>query len=945
MQTKLTDSLDPAIENAQRIQAAHMLSQVAISIAVLATIFYGLMLFVAPTHALRWLLTMGAVNTATIVVFYLVRRNVVWLARVVIFLLMWGIVTTLCLTGGGLRSPIFPGYLCVIFASGVFFSKRAGIAAMVWCGLTAFVMVWLEQAGMLSPQPIVTDSVLLWWNFVSIAGFVAALQYVAVQKTDNVLRIALNELANRQRIQTSLQERVAQYSALTSNALDGFVIVGRDGHILDANAAYAEMTGFSRAELQTMTMMALDPDEAPDAAARHRSDIIAKGSERFMARHRCKDGRIIEIEVSATFVPESACIASFVRDVTASQQAQVALRESEERFHTLAELCPAGIYLTNARGECIYTNQRWCDMAGMTYDQAAGQGWIQGLHADDRSRVAAAWEHMIESKGKWGLEYRFKRPDGRISWVLGVATASHNEHGELTGYIGANVDIGDLKQAEEALRERDLFNRTVLDSLTANIAVLDANGDILATNRNWDLFAQQNGASEKAGAFIGANYLSECRRAAASGDESARQALYGLTAIFAGETTSFSLEYPCDSPDQKRWFVLQATAMQGGNGSVVIVHEDVSERKRSDEEVRRKTEEIDRFFSLSRDLFCISDHDGHFITMNPAWEETLHYPRAELMAHSFLDFVHPSDLAATRQAMAVLAGQQEVSNFVNRYRAKNGDHHWLEWRAVPGGAVVYAAARDITRRKQAEQERERMLAQLRVDQEQLHALSRRILDVQESERRHIARELHDEIGQSLTVLKMLIERRDLRLDDGLTPRLSDALSMLGQLIATVRDLSLDLRPAMLDDLGLLPALLWFLDRFSAQTHVEVSFHHGDIAGRRFGTIIETAAYRIVQEALTNVALHAAINAATVRVWTSDRILNILVADEGQGFDVRAALATGEASGLAGMQERATLLDGHVTIESTPGGGTQVSAQIPLSGSTERGADDDLDRTG
>ena len=80
---------------------------------------------------------------------------------------------------------------------------------------------------------------------------------------------------------------------------------------------------------------------------------------------------------------------------------------------------------------------------------------MQGLHPDDRAKVTAAWYRMVESKGKWGCEYRLQRPDGRIFWVLGVATAVHNQQGELTGYIGANVDIGDIKRAEEALRERD----------------------------------------------------------------------------------------------------------------------------------------------------------------------------------------------------------------------------------------------------------------------------------------------------------------------------------------------------------------------------------------------------------------------------------------------------------------------------------------------------------
>ena len=117
----------------------------------------------------------------------------------------------------------------------------------------------------------------------------------------------------------------------------------------------------------------------------------------------------------------------------------------------------------------------------------------------------------------------------------------------------------------------------------------------------------------------------------------------------------------------------------------MIAHEDISERKCSEEELREKTEEIDRFFSLSPDLFCIATQDGYLHMINPVWEETLGYTHAEIMAHSFLDFVHPADLAATRQAMAALAAQQEVTNFVNRYRGKDGDYRWLEWRAVPGG--------------------------------------------------------------------------------------------------------------------------------------------------------------------------------------------------------------------------------------------------------------------
>jgi signal transduction histidine kinase len=150
----------------------------------------------------------------------------------------------------------------------------------------------------------------------------------------------------------------------------------------------------------------------------------------------------------------------------------------------------------------------------------------------------------------------------------------------------------------------------------------------------------------------------------------------------------------------------------------------------------------------------------------------------------------------------------------------------------------------------------------------------------------------------------------------------------------VHELALDLRPAMLDDLGLIPALLWRCERYTAQTQVKVNFAHTGMA-TRFPPEVETAAYRIVQEALTNVTLHAGVNEATVRLWTDQNQLVVEIQDQGNGFDPDAALAAGATSGLAGMRERALLLGGQFTLESAPGNGTRVTAKLPLI--TEQGS--------
>jgi signal transduction histidine kinase len=144
----------------------------------------------------------------------------------------------------------------------------------------------------------------------------------------------------------------------------------------------------------------------------------------------------------------------------------------------------------------------------------------------------------------------------------------------------------------------------------------------------------------------------------------------------------------------------------------------------------------------------------------------------------------------------------------------------------------------------------------------------------------------------------------------------------------VQQLSLDYRPTMLDNLGLVPTLQWYFQRYTNRTGVAVTFKH-NVVEQRFPTEKETAAFRIIQEALTNVARHAGRKEVTVRLWVNAYALHVQVEDQGTGFDVAAKLASGTSSGLTGMRERATLLGGNVTVESAPGAGTQVTAELPF----------------
>jgi signal transduction histidine kinase len=225
---------------------------------------------------------------------------------------------------------------------------------------------------------------------------------------------------------------------------------------------------------------------------------------------------------------------------------------------------------------------------------------------------------------------------------------------------------------------------------------------------------------------------------------------------------------------------------------------------------------------------------------------------------------------------------------------------------------------------------------LRAKNRQLQELSWRLVEAQEVERRFVAAELHDDVGQALTALKLMLEMAAQQPETAREANLQDAQALLAELSGRIRNLSLDLRPAMLDDFGLFAALEWLFERFTQQTRVRVAHNFSFLDERRFPRPIETAAFRIIQEALTNVARHAQTQGVEVSIVVTPEAVRLRVKDEGVGFELADDRDGYQSGGLSGMRERANLLGGQLTIRSTPGAGTEVSAELPLTGIRKAG---------
>ncbi len=189
----------------------------------------------------------------------------------------------------------------------------------------------------------------------------------------------------------------------------------------------------------------------------------------------------------------------------------------------------------------------------------------------------------MKSPLRWS--FRINRPDGTVRFIRGDCEAVYDDKNRFIYLAGSGQDITERKQAEEALREREEFNREVLNSIDFSVAVIDRDGHIISVNKAWERFAQQNGgAPEKTG--VGINYLDTCRA-------DAPEALSGLLAVMNGSMERFELEYPCDSPGEKRWFVMRTSPLSKQRGGIIVAHMNITERKQMEEELEKYNQELE----------------------------------------------------------------------------------------------------------------------------------------------------------------------------------------------------------------------------------------------------------------------------------------------------------------------------------------------------------------
>lgn len=752
-------------------------------------------------------------------------------------------------------------------------------------------------------------------------------------------------------------------SVLNLLPIGACVVVAETGDIVMANDNVAAVLGVATAEVLTgrSVLEFVQPQQRAEVRDYLRDAAQRKTPTEFVhQRLKLASGRSIDLEVAAgSYNLDSRPVIQLAfRDITDRSLAETALRDSEALFRSLAETTEAAIFLFRG-AQNLYVNAAACRITGYSYDELMAMPFWQTVHPDFRTMVrerGLARQQQQSIPGNYEVAILTKT--GATRWVQ-YAGAVIDYQGE-PAVLGTAIDITARREIEQALQESEARFRTVAQVSPASITVHVDDRLVYANPATFS----QTGFSEEELKVIDFWSLLHADSVATM-----QQAYRHMS---QGEAVSgLKLQVHTKNGTHKWLDINWSPFEQGGKTAWVITGYDITALVEAEQALRNYAHRLEALSQIDR-----------LGLLAKSRQETAAAALDHIRALIPCDRASIVEVDAARQAHVVLAVSPQIGSAIlpgRRFKLEHwaavhnnlahGIHRVADLDALPAltqlqaeirseGIRSYIAAPltandrlvgvlnlgsfqpnafgddvapivlEVGQRVALALYSAQLFSELERSHGRLEDMSRRLVQLQESERRHIARELHDEVGQTLTALGIhlgIAARAD---GEERPARLAEARRLVDDLAGRVRRMSLDLLPPMLDDLGLLPTLLWYFDWVAQQYQLLVVFEHQGIE-RRFDPDIETTMYRVVQEALTNVARHAQTQEAAVRLWADSSTISAQIEDRGQGFDLDLALSRMDNSGLSGMRERVRLLGGQLVIEAQPGNGACITALLPL----------------
>ena len=600
--------------------------------------------------------------------------------------------------------------------------------------------------------------------------------------------------------------------------------------------------------------------------------------------------------------------------------AEEELQHSESRYRTLVEQATDYIMITDQKGFLLDVNSSLCKMFGYRKEELLGLNISEIIDSEQLKNDPIRLDVLLSGQSVL-TERRMMNKVGNIIEV--EANIKMLPDGRI---LAISRDITDRKIAKARLEASEQNLRQVLSSTADSFYVIDQNYNVILINK-----AAEKNLEIAWGkpVTVGTNILDLVP------DEKDEPIRSSLKKVFAGKRVEYELHLSVAGLPE--WVVVNFMPVNDDNGVILgayIVSKDITERKKAEE----KLQESERFLNKTQSVSKIGSYVLDFNTGE--WKSSYEVDNIFGFAANdsrtvdeWISIVHPDHQKMMQEyfTQEVVGKKQRFDKEYKIVNKKTMKEYWvhgigdLEFNSNIALNKMLGTIQDITERKKAELDLEESYKAVR-------KLTEHLQNIREEERTHIAREIHDELGQQLTVLKMdiswLNKKIGITADDTVKQKMKELLDMLDGTVKTIRRISSELRPSLLDDLGLIVAMEWHLKEFANRSGVKTKFLETETAEPSISLAAKTGLYRIFQESLTNVARHARARKVIISLHQNENIIILKIEDDGVGFDVKKSTMQ-RTLGILGMKERTLMMGGSYIINSKPGKGTIVEVSIPV----------------
>ena len=621
--------------------------------------------------------------------------------------------------------------------------------------------------------------------------------------------------------------------------------------------------------------------------------------------------------------PSSNGLSVFLRDISKRKRAEIALLQSENRYRQLIEEMPEAIFTCDSKGNVQLYNKAVVAILGNPPNgETADEGGNNKIY-DKYGKLLRPDEYstavcLREGRRIYAEEYTIERPDGKRFHILAHPSPIFDEAGKVTGAVNILVDITERKKAEEEVEKERILSDAIINSLPGIFYLHNSHGKILRWNRNFEIISGYT--AEEISQMSPLDFF--------DGDEKELLS-HRIREVF--EKGMSDVEANLFTKDKQRipYYFNGYVGTFYGETCLIGTGIDISNRVKAEQAIRVSEENYRYLFNNNPSLIFIwSLETLQILELNQTALDEYGYSKEETLNMSVLDLRLAEDHAKLKDfAMRMLYSNESIVRGIWRHVRKNGEIMQMDIRShkivYQGKQAILSIAENVTQKLLVE-------AQLQKSFEDIRLLNEHLQTIREEERAGIAREIHDELGQQLTALKMdasWINKRMQHENDEVQERIAGMLSLIDQTVKVVRKIASDLRPGILDDLGLIPALEWQLGEFEKRMGISASFK-AEVNGAEIGKKAAIGIFRVFQESLTNVARHADATHVDVYAEQKDHEFCLTIKDNGKGFDT-AEIQHKNTLGLIGMSERVRMLQGQLVFDSVKGRGTTVMIKIPV----------------